>query len=144
VSPNWIHVCTFLSTYTIQITSRAPAIIVFLRKFRETIGQNLESEPFISHPAEFIIPDKLHYFANFNGFCQCFALKRIFANHTQVVFHFVISEIIERPAVHDGNDGFLIVLTSFNGIVIFVKSYIFWDVTPCSLPQFYRCYGITY
>jgi hypothetical protein len=50
-----------------------------------------------------------------------FALKRIFANHIQVVFHFVVSENVERTAVHDGNDGFLIVLTSFNGIGIFVR-----------------------
>jgi hypothetical protein len=44
----------------IQITSRGPAIVVFLRKFRGITGQNIEAGPFISHPDEFTIPDKLH------------------------------------------------------------------------------------
>jgi hypothetical protein len=56
--------------YTIQNTSRGPTVVVFLRKSSEITGQNLEAGPFISYPAEFTIPDKLHYFANFNGFCK--------------------------------------------------------------------------
>jgi hypothetical protein len=141
VSPNWIHICFLFGTYTIQVTSREPSGIT---------EQNLKQGP--SSPILLNLQFHINsiILLTLKVSASVFALKRNFENNIQFVFHFVISENVETTAVHNGNDGFLIVLTIFNGTGIFadtflaLMNYIFRDVILCGPLQFYRCYGRTH